>query len=60
MPFVIAFIFFSYIRSADKPDDPDQQTLRLTNERFAIPEVLFHPSDVGIKQASAIYMLPIY
>lgn len=34
--------------------DPDstgeQQTLRLNNERFAIPEILFHPSDVGIRQ----------
>lgn len=28
----------------------DQQTLRLTNERFAVPELLFHPSDVGIRQ----------
>lgn len=42
---------FSYLRPADKPIDPDQQSLRLTNERFVIPEVLFHPSDVGIKQA---------
>ncbi|KAK0086696.1 hypothetical protein PV325_002693 [Microctonus aethiopoides] len=28
----------------------EQQTLRLNNERFAIPEILFNPSDVGIKQ----------
>ncbi|XP_046425645.1 actin-related protein 6 [Neodiprion fabricii] len=28
----------------------EQQTLRLNNERFAIPEILFHPSDVGIQQ----------
>ncbi|XP_031627503.1 actin-related protein 6 [Contarinia nasturtii] len=28
----------------------DQQTLRLSNERFTIPELLFHPSDVGIRQ----------
>lgn len=28
----------------------DQQTLRLNNERFAVPEILFHPSDVGINQ----------
>lgn len=36
----------------------DQQTLRLTNERFTIPELLFHPSDVGIHQmgiAEAIF-----
>ncbi|KAK7604023.1 hypothetical protein V9T40_004296 [Parthenolecanium corni] len=28
----------------------DYQKLRLSNERFTIPELLFHPSDVGIKQ----------
>lgn len=42
---------------AGKPAD-DQQTLRLTNERFTIPELLFHPSDVGIRQmglAEAIF-----
>lgn len=33
-----------------KQSNDDQQTLRLTNERFTIPELLFHPSDVGIRQ----------
>lgn len=35
-----------------KKEEPntDQQTLRLANERFTIPELLFHPSDVGIYQ----------
>ena len=28
----------------------EHQTLRLNNERFAVPEILFNPSDVGIKQ----------
>ncbi|KAK2701251.1 hypothetical protein QYM36_020085 [Artemia franciscana] len=28
----------------------EEQTLRLTNERFTVPEVLFHPSDLGIPQ----------
>ena len=28
----------------------DEQCLRLTNECFAIPELLFHPSDIGINQ----------
>lgn len=37
------------IMAADKKD-ADQQTLRLANERFTIPELLFHPSDVGIHQ----------
>lgn len=38
-----------YIR---KPEDviTDQQTVKFTNESFTIPEILFHPSDVGIKQ----------
>lgn len=30
--------------------DSDLQALRLANERFTIPELLFHPSDVGIHQ----------
>lgn len=29
----------------------DAQVLTLTNERFAVPEMLFHPSDVQLKQA---------
>lgn len=28
----------------------DEQCLRLANERFAVPELLFHPSDIGINQ----------
>ena len=35
---------------AGKQHTNDFQVLRLTNERFAIPELLFHPSDVGIQQ----------
>lgn len=27
-----------------------EQTLRLNNERFSVPELLFHPSDIGINQ----------
>ncbi|XP_070162125.1 actin-related protein 6 [Polyergus mexicanus] len=34
----------------DPEPSNEQQTLRLTNERFAIPEILFHPSDIGIRQ----------
>lgn len=36
--------------AANAPVDPDQQLLRLGNERFVIPELLFHPSDVGVRQ----------
>lgn len=34
----------------DPEPQNEQQTLRLNNERFAIPEILFNPSDVGIRQ----------
>ncbi|PIO13901.1 hypothetical protein AB205_0104340, partial [Aquarana catesbeiana] len=27
-----------------------EQILRLTNERFAVPEILIHPSDIGIQE----------
>lgn len=27
-----------------------EQILRLTNERIAVPEMLFHPSDIGIQE----------
>lgn len=27
-----------------------EQILRLTNERFAVPEMLLHPSDIGIQE----------
>ncbi|KAK3098322.1 hypothetical protein FSP39_018389 [Pinctada imbricata] len=27
-----------------------EQIIRMTNERFAVPELLFHPSDVGIQE----------
>lgn len=38
------------LTSGKQHQTPDQQTLRLGNERFTIPELLFHPSDVGIHQ----------
>ena len=31
--------------------DPNHQTLGMGNERFMVPEALFHPSDVGLSQA---------
>lgn len=34
--------------TAKKTDD--YQVLKLNNERFAVPELLFHPSDIGITQ----------
>lgn len=39
-----------YLRDSSNQNEEDYQILRLNNERFAIPEILFHPSDVGIRQ----------
>ncbi|KXJ82641.1 hypothetical protein RP20_CCG011650 [Aedes albopictus] len=41
-----------YLRPYDPKNAANEelQTLRLNNERFVIPEVLFHPSDIGIQQ----------
>lgn len=30
--------------------EENEQLIHLKNERFAIPEILFHPSDIGINQ----------
>lgn len=30
--------------------DGEEQCLRLGNERFSVPELLFHPSDIGIQE----------
>jgi hypothetical protein len=40
-----------YIQDPDKKDELAEncQILRLNNERFTVPEILFHPSDIGIK-----------
>ncbi|RKO94471.1 actin family, partial [Blyttiomyces helicus] len=34
--------------SNDAPLSEDDQVLNMNNERFTIPEILFHPSDIGI------------
>ena len=34
-----------------KVSHPNHQTLGMGNERFMVPEALFHPSDVGLAQA---------
>ncbi|CAH0387288.1 unnamed protein product [Bemisia tabaci] len=39
-----------YIRPLDSKEECNQQTIRLNIERFSVPEVLFHPSDLGINQ----------
>lgn len=39
-----------YLKTLDTPPVSDYQTIRLSNERFNIPEVLFSPPSVGIYQ----------
>ncbi len=37
-------------KSSDN-EESNEQTIRLNNERFSVPELLFSPSDVGVQQA---------
>lgn len=39
-----------FMRDLDRNNDEEQQTLTMNNERFAIPEIFFHPTDIGIQQ----------
>lgn len=43
-----------YVKSATEmllgPKKENEQVLRMNNERFAVPEILFHPSDIGIQE----------
>ena len=43
-----------YVKTAETTNTTDatfdEQIIRLTNERFSVPEILFHPSDIGIAQ----------
>jgi len=34
-----------------KPEIADEQILAMNNERITVPELLFHPSDIGINQS---------
>ncbi|GAB0090262.1 Actin-related protein 6 [Sergentomyia squamirostris] len=38
-----------YLREISR-EDTDHQILQVNNERFSVPELLFHPSDIGIQQ----------
>jgi len=40
-----------FLKEDDAMDEPGEQTLSMETERFAVPEVLFHPSDIGMNQA---------
>ncbi|CAH3016407.1 unnamed protein product [Porites evermanni] len=59
-----------YVKSATEmllgSKKENEQILRMNNERFAVPELLFHPSDIGIQEMGipeainhAIEQLPI-
>jgi actin-related protein 6 len=39
-----------YIWDASKSLPSDMQMLKMNNERFQVPELLFHPSDIGLMQ----------
>ncbi|OJT09951.1 Actin-like protein ARP6 [Trametes pubescens] len=39
------------IRRPGEPLDEAEQTLTMNNERFAVPEILFHPTDIGEYQS---------
>lgn len=40
-----------HIRTKEDKILADQQILTMNNERFMIPEILMHPSDIGLEQA---------
>lgn len=62
-PIVQEYIFPDY--SARRPgrirnpgeslDESTQQTLRMANERFSVPEILFHPTNIGKYHSHAVY-----
>ncbi|XP_071453568.1 actin-related protein 6 [Hetaerina americana] len=45
-----------YLRQPEeaKEESIQQQSLRLNNERFAVPETLFRPSDIGVNQMGLV------
>lgn len=44
------FIREASTKSSNTQQVSEEQYLRLSNERITIPEILFHPSDIGIEQ----------
>ena len=47
-------IMKGYVRPDHIAPDPNHQELTMETERFCVPEVLFHPSDVGMDQGGII------
>lgn len=48
--------FSGYVRTEENAQ-PNDQTIRMTNQRFVVPETLFNPSDIGIHQAGIPEMI---
>lgn len=40
-----------YVKKSNEAVTADEQILVLNNERITVPELLFHPSDIGMNQA---------
>ena len=40
-----------YVKGSGTEDDEHAQVVKMANDRFTVPEVLFNPSDIGINQA---------
>ena len=38
-------------------DAGDEQVLSVNNERFMVPEALFHPTDIGMNQAGMLHTI---
>lgn len=49
---------FDFIKSEShcELDAGDEQVLSMNNERFMVPEALFHPTDIGMNQAGVLYI----
>jgi actin-related protein 6 len=43
-----------YVKPEGEAFKQGEQLLMLESERFAVPEVLFHPSDIGMEQAGVV------
>ncbi len=41
---------FGTVRPSTAAAAKDDQILNLCNERISVPELLFHPSDIGLRQ----------
>ena len=45
------------VQGSQGKDKDVEQILALNNERFTVPELLFHPTDVGLRQAGVAELL---